>query len=174
MVPVTPSHPEPPRRPEQFPPTGAGSLPSVGIRFAARLFDGLIIAVISVPLVLPHLDLYESDVAKMLGDMPLWATIAMPFVPFLYEFIMLLVAGRTFGKMLFGTRVVRYVDGRKPTPTQAFFRAMTPALGGIVSLGFLLGGLLRLWEPVVYLSVMFHPIRRGLHDLAAGTIVIHD
>lgn len=165
---------EPPRRPEQFPPSGPGSLPGPWNRIAARLFDLLVLGIPGMALMIPFVDFSATDLTEMTADVPLWAVIAAAFVPFVYDAVFVASLGRTPGKMLLGTRVVRYVDGRKPTVSQAILRSVTPVFGNLVSLGFPLGGLLVFWEPVVYFSTFFDPLRRGLHDKAGGTIVIHD
>ncbi|NLA36838.1 MAG: RDD family protein [Actinobacteria bacterium] len=174
MTAPNPSPVEPPRRPDQFPQSGRGSLPGPWTRIGARLFDLLVLGIPGMALMLPFVDFSATDLTAMTGDIPLWAVIAAAFVPFVYDAVFVALVGRTPGKMLLGTRVVRYVDGTKPTVSQAILRSVTPVFGNLVSLGFPLGGLLVFWEPVVYFSTFWNPLRRGLHDKAAGTIVIHD
>lgn len=119
----------------------------------------------------PFVDL-SGDSADAFADLPLWVVIAAAFVPFVYDFISVALFGRTIGKLAFKLKVVRYVDGGRVGPTQAALRAVTPIFGNLVGLGFPLGGLFRLWEPIVYSSTAYSLIRRGLHDRAAGTIVV--
>ena len=73
--------------------------------------------------------------------------------------------GQTVGKWLVGSRVVRVDDpSRPPTLRQSWVRFLVPQTSG--------------WLPVPgsglvpYLTLVLHPRRRGLHDKAAGTIVV--
>ena len=74
--------------------------------------------------------------------------------------------GRTFGKLIVGARVVLQDDGRLPgwrasgqrwfLPAVAWF---IPYVGWAVSIG-------------LRATLVFDPLRRGLHDRMAGTIVV--
>ena len=73
--------------------------------------------------------------------------------------------GRTVGKWLVGSRVVRVDDpSRRPTLRQSWVRFLVPQTSGWLPLPG--SGL------VPYLTLVLHPRRRGLHDKAAGTIVV--
>ena len=139
----------PPRSPDQFPVSGPWSLPRLLVRVGARLLDMVIFGIPMAAIAIPFIDL-GAERADMFDDLPLWAVIAAAFVPFVYDFVSVAMFGRTIGKLAFGMKVVRY----------------------LVGLGFPLGGLLNFWEPIVYSSTAYSPIRRGLHDRAAGTIVV--
>jgi uncharacterized RDD family membrane protein YckC len=89
----------------------------------------------------------------------LWA-IAFAVVAFLYVFLGTEVAGRTPGKALVGLRVVRW-DGEPVRAGAAFVRTVA-TVPGVVLLGL---------GPLVG---VFQRDRRALHDLAAGTAVVHD
>ncbi len=92
--------------------------------------------------------------------------IALTSGAFVYETVMIAMLGRTVGKMALGTRVVRLVDGRRPGWSEAAMRALVPlAFGAIPKIGVFLG-------VMVYSLAMWNPLRQGLHDKAAGTLVV--
>lgn len=92
--------------------------------------------------------------------------IALTSVAFVYETLMIALAGRTVGKIALGTRVVRLVDGGRPGWSESAMRALVPlSLGAIPRIGVFLG-------VFVYSLAMWNPLRQGLHDRAAGTLVV--
>jgi uncharacterized RDD family membrane protein YckC len=94
--------------------------------------------------------------------------IALTSVAFVYETLMIVLTGRTVGKIALGTRVVRLVDGGRPGWSEAAMRALVPlSLGAIPRIGVFLG-------VFVYSLAMWNPLRQGLHDKAAGTLVVRN
>jgi uncharacterized RDD family membrane protein YckC len=92
--------------------------------------------------------------------------IAVTSLAFVYETLMIALLGRTVGKIAMGTRVVRLVDGGRPGWWEAVMRALVPlSLGAIPRVGVFLGVL-------VYSIALWNPLRQGLHDKAAGTLVV--
>jgi uncharacterized RDD family membrane protein YckC len=92
--------------------------------------------------------------------------ISLTSVAFVYETLMIALTGRTVGKIALGTRVVRLVDGGRPGWSESAMRALVPlSLGAIPRVGVLLG-------VFVYSLAMWNPLRQGLHDKAAGTLVV--
>ncbi|MCU1427873.1 MAG: domain containing protein [Actinomycetia bacterium] len=86
--------------------------------------------------------------------------------------------GQTLGKLAAGTRVVAFDDGSLPGWRRSIIRFLVPAAPSPLlfllrrSL-FVLGPLVSLaWTIVVYVGVFTDRYRRGLHDRAAGTVVI--
>ena len=69
--------------------------------------------------------------------------------------------GQTPGKMLLRIRVLK-----KDQQPLTWGRAVLRTLGYLIS-GFLLLG-------IGFLMIAFHPQKRGVHDLIAGTLVIHE
>jgi uncharacterized RDD family membrane protein YckC len=93
-------------------------------------------------------------------------TIAMTAVALVYQTVMIALLGRTVGKLALGTRVVRSTDGTRPGWTEAVMRALLPlSLGAIPSVGLFL-------VVFAYSLTMWNPLRQGLHDRAAGTLVV--
>ncbi len=95
-------------------------------------------------------------------------SIAITCVGLVYETVMIALLGRTVGKLAFGTRVVRSVDGSRPDWYEAGMRALVPlSLSAIPRVGVLL------WA-FVYSLAFWNPLRQGLHDKAAGTLVVYN
>ena len=96
----------------------------------------------------------------------LWLNVVTVAVAFVYETLMIGLIGRTVGKIATGTRVVSAVTGGRLGWYGALQRALVPSIAAAVpELGFLLGA-------IVYGMAAFGPMRQGLHDRAAGSVVI--
>jgi uncharacterized RDD family membrane protein YckC len=84
----------------------------------------------------------------------------------LYKTLMIGWFARTVGKIAAGTRVVRQVDGGRVGWFAATQRALVPVVAtGVPEVGWILG-------PIVYGWAFFSPLRQGVHDRAAGTVVV--
>jgi len=153
-----------PREATDFPPTGPNSLAGLVERGVARAID-IVIPTIPVVVIVTVLVARQStpDVAKL----PTWPRMVLIGLVLAYETICVGWQGRTVGKLLLGTRVARLLKGTKPDWAQAFMRALVPVAA--LSVPWSLGPGLYL---CVFLSATFSPIRRGLHDHAAGTVVV--
>ncbi|MEY2416159.1 MAG: hypothetical protein QOH53_1493 [Ilumatobacteraceae bacterium] len=93
-------------------------------------------------------------------------SIAVTAVALVYQTVMIALVGRTVGKLALGTRVVRVADGGRPGWTEAVMRSLLPlSLGAIPSVGLFL-------VVLVYSLALWTPLRQGLHDKAAGTLVV--
>lgn len=96
-----------------------------------------------------------------------------------YQVVSVAQWGRTLGKLVAGTQVVAVVSGAAPGWSRAVLRWAVPS---IVDLGFLLQGdglvaglasrASAVVTFVVYFGVLRQPLRQGLHDKAAGTVVV--
>ena len=139
-------------------------LATIGQRFLGRLVD---LVVIGVPVIL--LVLATSDINEEEGIVrtPLWAQLLSTGAAALYEVVLIRTSGQTVGKRALRIRVVRITDGRPPDWTASIMRYLLPILPALVPLPGLF-----LLSPVVYLVAIFHPLRQGWHDRAAGTIVV--
>lgn len=167
-----------------LPALGTVQLASMGIRFAARLIDGVIIGVIYGILmavgVLGALGIadsaecdWQSPDYTQCRDDAFWQAVALiigigavlMLITLLYEWLMVAFAGATFGKMAVGIKVVREDSGLNPGAGGGFVRWIIPQLGGILcGIGSLL----------VYLSPFWDNQNRfqGWHDKLAHTLVI--
>ena len=93
------------------------------------------------------------------------ALVAFVFLS-MYEVIPTALWGRTPGKAIVGTRVVGIGDGGVPGWKRALLRWVLPALAFQVHLvGWVLALALRA-------ALVADPLRRGVHDRLAGTIVV--
>ena len=87
------------------------------------------------------------------------------------------VWGRTLGKLVAGTRVVLDGDGRVPGWWRSLVRWAVPeapvlVLGAFAAVPVLRFTSIVVWPVVVYGPVLGRPWHRGLHDRAAGTVVV--
>ncbi len=87
-------------------------------------------------------------------------------VALIYDSLMIGLLGRTVGKFVTGTRVVRLADGGAVGWYSAVQRALVPVVfSAVPTAGWLLGA-------IVYAFAFLGPLRQGLHDRAAGTLVV--
>lgn len=139
------------------------TLATIPRRLAGLVVDQILVAV-PVAVVAVSLGFRPSD--EITGRWTLAFGAGLSAVAFVYETLMIAMLGRTVGKLAFGTRVVRMIDGQRPTWTQAAMRALVPlAFGAIPRIGVYLG-------MIVYSLALWNPLRQGLHDRAAGTLVV--
>lgn len=103
--------------------------------------------------------LFDTPVTVDLPTQPWWVLVAA-LGGFAYVFLSLEVAGRTPGMTLVGLRVVR----RDGTPLGAWGSLVRTALMPVSALLLGLG----------YALALVHPDRRALHDVLAGSSVVHD
>jgi uncharacterized RDD family membrane protein YckC len=132
-------------------------------RVGGLLLDQIVVA-LPVVMVVVALGFTPSD--DVTSKALLAFNIAVTSVAFVYETTMIALLGRTVGKLAMGTRVVRLVDGARPDWSESAMRALVPlSLGAIPRVGVFLGVL-------VYSLALWNPLRQGLHDKAAGTLVV--
>ena len=135
----------------------ADALASVGQRALAQVLDGLIIG---IPLFVLTLS-FGGDLTDAQDDNLLWLGVGL-----FYNTAFVAISGATPGKRIMKLRVVNRTDGSPVNWTYAAVRALIPTVAGVVPvIGFAL-------NIAVYVRAAFHPLRQGLHDAAAGTIVV--
>lgn len=140
-------------------------LAPIGRRAAALLLDRFIVA---VPVVIVVIASGFTPGDTMSSRSLLIFNVTVTVAALIYETVMITLLGRTVGKMALGTRVVRLIDGGRPGWSEAAMRALVPlALGAIPSIGLFL-------SMVVYSLALWSPLRQGLHDKAAGTLVVRN
>ena len=150
------------------PPPTSSSVPttdrlaSIGQRALAQLIDSVIIG---IPLFFVSTaisgDLTEADSGQLLLVTVLWLGVSL-----FYNTAMIAIYGATIGKRIMKLMVVNRSDGSAVTWTYAAVRALIPTVAGLVPVIGLAANL------VVYFRAVFHPLRQGLHDAAAGTVVV--
>lgn len=142
----------------------ADALASIGKRALAQFLDGL---VVGIPLFAITAALGYSLTDNSLSNSTLtWLTVLWVSANLIYNIIGVAVYGYTVGKRIAGIKVVNRVDGGRVSWTYSAVRALIPTAVQLVPV---VGPGLSL---VVYLRAVFHPLRQGLHDAAAGTIVV--
>jgi len=110
----------------------------------------------------------KSSNGQLEFDVPSWLLPAALAFAIVYEFLFVLAVQRTPGKLLFGLRVVRYVDGSRPTATQCGLRALLPWAVLALPLGpFAVGAVV-----LVYGTGIGGELHRGWPDRVGGTLVI--
>jgi uncharacterized RDD family membrane protein YckC len=133
-------------------------------RRAIGLFIDQIVA--AVPMILLFLAIgYQFD-EMVTGTPGFWFNIGFVTIGLLHETIGVVRFGRTVGKLITGTRVVDAVSLGAVSLSSAFIRSLVPAAFGVVpGIGMILG-------MGVYVWAFFDPRRQGIHDKAAGTLVV--
>lgn len=153
----------------QFDPPSASdrspvALGSIGMRAAAQVLDAL---VVGVPTLVLLLAMGLSPFEENLTDSELlWITVIGVGVALVYNTVAVAVWGTTIGKRICGLKVINRLDGGAVSMNYAAVRALVPT---VVQLVPVIGPGLAI---VVYLRAVFHPMRQGLHDAAAGTLVV--
>lgn len=120
----------------------------------------------AVPMILLFLALgYQFD-QMVTGTPGFWFNIGFVAIGLLHETIGVARFGRTLGKLITGTRVVHAVSLGAVSLSSSLIRSLVPAAFGVIpGIGMVLG-------MGVYLWAFFDPRRQGVHDKAAGTLVV--
>ncbi len=133
-----------------------------------RRIGGLLIdeAVVLLPVVAVAVALGYRPGDRITDDALYAFSIGTSAVALAYETTMVGLLGRTIGKLATGTRVVHAGDGGRVGWGAAFMRSLVPvAFGAIPQVGAVL-------SLGVYALAFGNPRRQGLHDRAAGTLVV--
>ena len=144
------------------PPPATDRLASVGQRALAQIIDSVIIG---IPLFFVSTaiggDLTDADNGTLLLVTVLWLGVSL-----VYNTSLIAIYGATIGKRIMKLAVVNREDGSPVSWTYASVRALIPTVAGLIPVIGLAANL------AVYVRAAFHPLRQGLHDAAAGTIVV--
>jgi uncharacterized RDD family membrane protein YckC len=160
-MPVSEESPRP-QTATDFPVVGANSLASALERGAARLIDVLIAAVPTLVIFI----VWAMGHDPAVDTFPTWPRFVFVGVAVVYEAAFVAWRGQTLGKIIVGVRVALLVNGAKPSGSQAAMRALVP--GAAISIPVLGVGFYLL----VFVWAFNNAMRRGIHDLAAGTVVV--
>jgi uncharacterized RDD family membrane protein YckC len=144
--------------------TATPALASYGRRVVAWCVDLLIFVVPAVVLVLLTVDFDAED---PVASVPFSASLALSALFVAYLTIMVALRGQTVGAMSMSIVVVRLDTLRKPGWQSSGIRALVPQVAGVVPY---IGPLLIV---VVHAWMFVDRRRQGLHDKAAGTIVVY-
>ena len=132
-------------------------------RLGARLIDCGIF--VSLYVLLAIMSLLALVIAGPLGFVALFALVVLPLpLGFLYEVWPTAVSGQTLGKRLVNIRVVGAETGAIPGWGGSSLRWGIPTILFLVTSG--------LFALLAYMWCLWDTDRQGLHDKAAGTLVI--
>ncbi|NBE55436.1 RDD family protein [Streptomyces boluensis] len=169
-----------------IPGLGTVQLASMGMRFAARLIDGLIIGILYTIFMVagvfgamglvssaedcgsymdPGYEACVNEAASGVMAVFFGAIAALAIITLLYEWLMISFLGATVGKLALKIKVIKIDTGQVPGAGSGFLRWLMPQVGSIVcGIGALL----------VYLSPFWDGAQRlqGWHDKVASTVVI--
>lgn len=152
-----------PTEPADFPSSGRNSLALFAPRALARILDA---ALIGFPVLLIGLATVLPSQGNE-AELPRWTSAVWFVLVIVYETALVAWRGQTLGKLVMGVKVGRIDNGRPPPWWQAAIRIALPAAAA---------GLPFQWAIIaysaIYSTVMWNPLRRGLHDQAAGTVVV--
>ncbi len=135
--------------------------------FALRV-GGLAIdqMVAGLPVFLVFLALGYQPSEMLKGTPGFWFNLAFIAIGLLHETVGVWRYGRTVGKFVCRIRVVHAADGGAVSASSAFIRSLVPAaFGAVPGVGMFVG-------LVVYFWAFVDPRRQGIHDKAAGTLVV--
>lgn len=143
------------------PPLGYGERPGgLGVRFGARIIDGLLVGIVAGVLAVIF---HSADNIMVTG---LFSGVLM----FVYFVGMEVTQGRTVGKMLLGLRVHGPGGAPKPDVKQSAIRNAFTLLSVIPYVGGLLALIAYI---VIAVTINSSPTKQGKHDeLAGGTQVV--
>jgi len=134
-----------------------------GLRIGGLAIDQM---VAGLPPFLVFLALGYTPDQMLTGTVAFWFNVVFVSLGLLHETIGVWKWGLTVGKLICRTKVVHATDGGSVTASSAFMRSLVPAAFGVVpGIGQLLG-------LAVYLWAFIDPRRQGVHDKAAGTLVV--
>jgi uncharacterized RDD family membrane protein YckC len=138
-------------------------LAPLGRRAVGLLIDQLVAA---LPMILLFVVLgYQLD-EMVKGTPGFWFNIGFVALGLVHETVGVWRFGRTVGKWITRTRVVHVESLGAVSLSSAFIRSLVPAAFGVIpGIGMVLG-------MGVYLWAFFDPRRQGIHDKAAGTLVV--
>ncbi|MEP6758153.1 MAG: RDD family protein [Actinomycetota bacterium] len=141
------------------------------IRVLGSIIDSLVLVPFYIPLAIRMVDrlditsstsLSSIDFTRVSGDVIGW-TLALQFVRYVYEYVMIGRWNATVGKFAVGIRV-RRVDGSPATWREAALRPLLELVVGVLRINIvsLVDDLWMLWDAQ----------KQTLHDKIAGTIVV--
>ena len=140
---------------------------SIWRRFVAQVLDSFVLvgpAFVVFAVTGVDVDVEAGEIRS--GDRLLVAVGIIVGMVVAYQTLLISRRGATIGKAALGLRVVRVDDGTIPAWDRSLLRALVPqGAGAVPGVGLAL-------VTAVYGAGLFDARRRGIHDLAAGTMVI--
>lgn len=133
-------------------------LAPLGQRFNAGLFDMLICAFAALLLLSPYI-VMGGNIMSTTGLLLFFAACGLTTV--VYQTLSIGLRGKTFGMRIFALEVIDIEENEYPTFAQAFGNSLV----FVASLAFLGLG---------FISILFNPERRAIHDLVSGTLIVRE
>jgi hypothetical protein len=130
-----------------------------GVRFAGWLVDSLVIGLLALAI-------------RLVGVTGWPRALAVEALVALDAVALVVWAGGNVGNLVVGTQIVVLDDAARPGFARATIRWLViriPAWIAIALGAWWVGGI---WLVVVYGPILFTPLRQGLHDRAAGVVVV--
>jgi uncharacterized RDD family membrane protein YckC len=109
-----------------------------------------------------------------------WVAIALGATAAFYYIIFTALFGQTPGKAILGIQVIETAGGAVPSIATASIRYGVYALPGLIATGAAIMGIsISSWDWVLGIAwlaivgwIFIDPVRRGVHDMVAGTVVV--
>lgn len=133
-------------------------LAPLGQRFNAGLFDMLICAFAALLLLSPYI-VMGGNIMSTTGLLLFFVACGLTTV--VYQTLSIGLRGKTFGMRIFALEVIDIEENEYPTFAQAFGNSLV----FVASLAFLGLG---------FISILFNPERRAIHDLVSGTLIVRE
>jgi uncharacterized RDD family membrane protein YckC len=137
-------------------------------RFAARFLDGLLVGIPTIVVLVSMLSDLDPDTGITVAQRDRLFSVGLvtQAISAVYEISLVALRGQTVGKMALGIKVVPVEGSGSVGWGRSAIRWLVPnAVGRLPGVGSLL-------ELVVWLWMLWDPMRQGLHDKAARTVVI--
>lgn len=185
--------PPPGHDPASPPPATVAGVPdgvqlgTIGDRFIGLLLDFVILLPVAIATFVLHRHHSHVVLVERYGRMrprrtfevlPVWEAVLLALPTFLYVAGLIGLRGRTLGQQARRLRVVRAADAGAPGLGAAALRWAVVALPGLLVSFVVAGGPLRMlasgWTLVALAWMLWDGRRQGLHDKAAGVLVVVD
>jgi uncharacterized RDD family membrane protein YckC len=137
-------------------------------RFFARFLDGLLVGIPTFVVLVSILSDLDPEVGITVAQRDRLFSVGLvtQAISAVYEISLVALRGQTVGKMALGIKVVPVEGSGSVGWGRSAIRWLVPnAVGRLPGVGSLL-------ELVVWLWMLWDPMRQGLHDKAARTVVI--
>jgi uncharacterized RDD family membrane protein YckC len=155
------AQPEKPPSDQLEPGETSAILATPGKRLWAGLLDAVVLAGVVLG-ILAATGRYPADASIEQSARLLSGLLWLLLISFAYTVPLTATRGQTLGKMALRIRIAALPDGGTPGVARAFVRWLVPlAMNIIPGLGLL-----------CYAWILIDPLRQGLHDKAAGTVVV--
>ncbi|MCP3975503.1 MAG: RDD family protein [bacterium] len=146
------------------------TLASPWARIGARLLDGIIVGIVTAPLVFSEVDFGATSNAFGTGSFSSTKLIIAALIGIAYEVGMTALKGATLGKMAVGVEIVRQSDGQTPLGFGTAAQRWLPNAVGL--LPGALSGLSGLIGLASLIMVFADDMRRSVYDFVGQTYVV--